>query len=79
MVCMPYLVRLHEFVLKPILKYSAVMTEFFRSFKPKVMDDVFRRLITMIMNSCKSSNPSTLLNAVALLQVLLDTQPRRGK
>lgn len=73
-----YLVRLHEFMLTPILKYNVVMTEFFRSFKPKVMDDVFRRLITIIMNSCKSSNPTTRSNAVALFQVLLDHNSEEG-
>lgn len=47
------------------------MISFFTSFTPKVTDDLFRRLMTIITNSCKSSNPSTRSNSVTLFQVLL--------
>ncbi|KAI5120166.1 hypothetical protein M0805_008433 [Coniferiporia weirii] len=52
-----------------------VMIEFFRVYAHKVVDDLFRRLVTIIMNSTKSSNPSTRANAVALLQVIMQRSP----
>ena len=47
------------------------MTEFFRSFKNELEHDSFRRIFTTIMNSVKSSNPTTRSNAIALSDVLL--------
>ncbi|KAH8110478.1 ARM repeat-containing protein [Phellopilus nigrolimitatus] len=52
-----------------------VMTAFFRVYTHKIADDVFCRLVTIIMNSSKSSNPATRANAVTLLQVILQHNP----
>ncbi|KAL5483042.1 GCN1 [Sanghuangporus weigelae] len=48
-----------------------VMTDFFRTYKHDLEGDSFRRVFTTIMNSAKSSNPTTRSNAIALSEVLL--------
>ena len=48
-----------------------VIAEFFRVYDANMPEDLFRRLITTITNSVKSSNPSTRANAVALFKVVL--------
>lgn len=49
-----------------------VMVEFFRVYPHRLESDLFGRITTIIMNSVKSSNPSTRVNAVLLFQVLLE-------
>ena len=51
------------------------MTEFFHAYQYKVEGDVFQRVTTIVMNSVKSSNPTTRANAVTLLQTVLQRSP----
>lgn len=50
-----------------------VVTQFFQSYAQALKPDLFKKMVTQVVNSSKSTNPVVRTNSIALFQALLST------